>query len=63
MLKMKPQCENCKKSLPMNSEEAMICSYECTYCKDCVKLKFKDACPNCGGSFKTRPKRTVKSKT
>jgi hypothetical protein len=32
----------------------MICSYECTYCKDCVQL-IEDVCPNCGGNFQPRP--------
>jgi len=54
MLEIRPTCENCNKALPHNSDEAMICTFECTYCKDCVEL-LKDICPNCGGGFEKRP--------
>ena len=54
MLEIRPTCENCNKSLPFDSEEAMICTFECTYCKDCVELLQK-VCPNCGGGFEKRP--------
>ncbi|WP_316928321.1 DUF1272 domain-containing protein [Galbibacter marinus] len=40
----------------------MICSYECTYCKDCVENILQNVCPNCGGGFEkrpTRPKKTI----
>ncbi|MBT6161430.1 MAG: DUF1272 domain-containing protein [Flavobacteriaceae bacterium] len=57
MLKMKRHCENCYRPLPPNSIEAMICSYECTYCKDYVTEVFNDCCPNCGGSLEKRPRR------
>ncbi len=54
MLDIRPTCENCNKSLPYNSKEAMICTFECTYCKDCVEL-LKQVCPNCRGGFEKRP--------
>lgn len=54
MLEIRPTCENCNKALPYNSNEAMICTFECTYCKDCVAL-LKEVCPNCGGGFEKRP--------
>ena len=54
MLDIRSACENCNKSLPYNSEEAMICTFECTYCQDCVSL-LQQVCPNCGGGFKKRP--------
>jgi len=54
VLQIRPTCENCNKSLPYNSNEAMICTFECTFCKDCVSL-LKDVCPNCGGGFEKRP--------
>jgi hypothetical protein len=62
MLLMKPNCENCGKKLSVESEEAMICSYECTYCKQCVREVLKNVCPNCGGNFELRPKRKENSK-
>lgn len=54
MLQIRPTCENCNKVLPFDSKEAMICTFECTFCKDCVKL-LNDVCPNCGGGFENRP--------
>ena len=55
MLEIRPTCEHCNKSLPYNSNEAMICTFECTYCKDCAENIFKEVCPNCGGNFTVRP--------
>lgn len=55
MLEIRPICENCAKSLPNKSQEAMICSFECTFCKECVDTVLKNKCPNCGGGFEKRP--------
>lgn len=55
MLELRPTCENCRKSLPPNSTEAMICTYECTFCRDCVETMLSNVCPNCGGGFVSRP--------
>ncbi|MCX6208166.1 MAG: DUF1272 domain-containing protein [Bacteroidetes bacterium] len=55
MLLLKPNCENCNKSLPHYSKEAMICSFECTFCKDCVDNVLHNICPNCGGNLEKRP--------
>lgn len=57
MLELKPICENCAKPLPNDSNEAMICTYECTFCKDCVTNILQNVCPNCGGGFEKRPSR------
>ncbi|MGH6799528.1 MAG: DUF1272 domain-containing protein, partial [Roseiarcus sp.] len=35
-LELRPNCENCDKDLPPDSSEARICTYECTFCADCV---------------------------
>lgn len=59
MLEIRPTCENCNKALPNDSEEAMICSFECTFCKDCVETILYNVCPNCGGGFEKRPPRPV----
>ncbi|MBK9478936.1 MAG: DUF1272 domain-containing protein [Bacteroidetes bacterium] len=59
MLRMKPNCEQCGKMLSFESDEARICSYECTYCSHCVDDLFKGICPNCGGNFEKRPKRKI----
>ncbi len=57
MLEIRPICENCGKSLPNNSKEAMICTFECTFCKDCVENVLFNVCPNCGGGLEKRPTR------
>lgn len=58
MLVIRPTCENCNKALPYDSDEAMICTFECTYCKDCVDV-LQQVCPNCGGGFEKRPIRPI----
>ena len=57
MLEIRLNCENCTKALPNESSEAMICTYECTFCIDCVENILKNVCPNCGGGFEKRPTR------
>lgn len=57
MLLLKPNCEHCGTLLPNNSEDAMICSYECTFCRNCVADLLENVCPNCGGGFVQRPPR------
>ncbi len=61
MLELRPNCEHCNKSLPANSNEAMICSFECTFCNTCVDEVLKNVCPNCGGGFCQRPIRPKKN--
>jgi len=55
MLEIRPTCENCNNVLPYDSNDAMICTFECTYCKNCVETILKHVCPNCGGGFEKRP--------
>jgi hypothetical protein len=55
MLELRPICENCGKNLPNESEEAMICSFECTFYKDCVDNILHNVCPNCSGGMEKRP--------
>ena len=57
MLEIRTNCENCDKSLPNESPEAMICTYECTFCRECVETVLQNVCPNCGGGFEKRPTR------
>jgi hypothetical protein len=54
-LELRPICEHCATPLPPESGEAMICSYECTFCRTCVEEVLLDVCPNCGGNFSPRP--------
>ncbi len=55
MLEIRPTCENCNKPLSPDSTEAMICTYECTFCIECVNTILHNVCPNCGGGFERRP--------
>jgi hypothetical protein len=55
MLELRPTCEHCNKVLPPESTEAMICSFECTFCRSCVEAFLGNVCPNCGGGFSARP--------
>lgn len=55
MLEIRPNCEQCDKDLPFDSNEALICTFECTFCVDCVENKFDNICPNCGGNLEKRP--------
>lgn len=57
MLQLRPNCECCNRDLPPESEEAVICSFECTFCRACAGGVLKDRCPNCGGEFVARPRR------
>jgi uncharacterized protein len=54
-LELRPNCECCDKDLPPEATDAMICSFECTFCADCVSGPLAGACPNCGGGFAPRP--------
>ena len=57
MLELRPNCECCDKDLPPQSREALICSFECTFCKSCAEIHLNGICPNCGGELLTRPVR------
>lgn len=54
-LQLRPNCEYCDKDLPPDHPAARICSYECTFCADCVETRIFNVCPNCGGGFVPRP--------
>ncbi len=55
MLELRPNCECCDKDLPPDSAEAVICSFECTFCRDCADTVLSGQCPNCGGELVRRP--------
>jgi len=46
--------------LPPSSFEAMICSFECTFCEACASDVLNGVCPNCGGELMRRPTRDAK---
>lgn len=60
MLEIIPNCEHCNKDLPNTATDAMICSFECTYCKTCALDIFENVCPSCTGNFVERPIRPQK---
>ena len=55
MLELRPNCECCDKDLPPESTEAVICTFECTFCSDCSENLLKHVCPNCSGDLVQRP--------
>ncbi len=55
MLELRCHCECCDKALPPHATDAMICSFECTFCATCVTEQLRGVCPNCGGGFAARP--------
>jgi hypothetical protein len=60
MLTLKPNCECCDKDLPADAADAVICSFECTFCADCASARLPGGrCPNCGGELVKRPVRPV----
>ena len=54
MLELRPNCECCDKDLPPDSPEAFICSFECTFCRDCMAANWCGALcvpkRRCGGT-------------
>lgn len=54
-LELRPNCECCDRDLVPDADIARICSYECTFCADCVDKVLHNVCPNCGGGFAPRP--------
>ena len=57
MLALRPNCECCDKDLPNGSPEALICTFECTFCASCAESRSGGRCPNCGGDLVKRPTR------
>jgi len=57
MLQLRPGCECCDRDLPGDSDQARICSFECTFCVDCADGRLHGRCPNCGGELLPRPRR------
>lgn len=54
-LEMRSACERCGTLLPPGGE-AVICSFECTFCAACAEA-LEHVCPNCGGELVPRPRR------
>ena len=60
MLALRPNCELCDVDLPPTAPNARTCTYECTFCADCVDNALHNVCPNCGGGFAPRPIRPAR---
>ncbi|HEV8105316.1 MAG TPA: DUF1272 domain-containing protein [Gaiellaceae bacterium] len=54
-LELRGVCERCDAALAPDAE-AMICSFECTFCPRCA-TELRHVCPNCGGELVARPRR------
>lgn len=54
-LEMRAVCERCGTELAPDGD-ALICSYECTFCRTCGET-MDYVCPNCSGELVTRPRR------
>lgn len=57
MLEMRPDCESCGADLPADKKGAFICSFECSFCKNCKDNIHNGICPNCSGELVERPMR------
>ena len=57
MLQLRPNCESCDRDLSADSTDALICSFECTFCQECADNRLHGTCPNCGGELLQRPRR------
>jgi uncharacterized protein len=57
VMEIRPNCECCDRDLPNGSPLARICTFECTFCAECVDRRLDGRCPNCGGDFTPRPTR------
>ncbi|SBS71654.1 DUF1272 domain-containing protein [uncultured Microbacterium sp.] len=60
MLEIRPNCECCDRDLSPH-DEAYICTFECTWCGDCVERFPGRACPNCRGDLQRRPTRPAEA--
>ena len=57
MLEIRPNCECCDRDLPPDAADAMMCTFECTFCRHCADRVFHGICPNCTGELVRRPVR------
>ena len=46
------------KALAEHGSDAVICSFECTFCRSCAEAA-DFICPNCSGELVARPKRVT----
>jgi hypothetical protein len=58
MLEIRDKCERCEKPLAADTTDALICSFECTFCSQCG-ADMNHVCPNCSGELVRRPARVT----
>jgi len=51
VLELRPNCECCNKDLPPAAADAMICSFECTFCRDCAETTLTEDAYNLASSI------------
>jgi len=56
-LELRTECERCGAALAADGD-AVICSYECTFCSSCGDA-LGHVCPNCSGELVPRPRRPI----
>jgi len=57
VLDLRPNCECCDADLPPDAPNALICTFECTFCSSCAQGALNGVCPNCSGNLQPRPVR------
>jgi len=60
VLELRPNCECCDRDLDPASPDVLICTYECTWCRNCAENVLHGVCPNCGGELVRRPIRPAR---
>ncbi len=55
MLELRPNCECCDKDLPPEAPDAMICTFECTFCADCAGTRARRTLPQLRRQFFAAP--------
>ena len=61
MLELRPNCECCNADLPGDSPDALICSFECTFCRTCADTRLHGRCPTrVGQALANNPASTLR---
>lgn len=45
MLALRSNCECCEKDLAPEAPDAVICSFECTFCRECAERSLRSISP------------------
>jgi hypothetical protein len=57
VLDLRPNCECCDRDIAADSRDAFICTFECTFCRNCAEGELAGTCPKCRGELVRRPVR------